>query len=144
VNLRIGTRPQIVDDPLTAGQLLVYFPDAELADGAAEQETAGFFDVNNAPPWDTWVGFFHDSSAPDSSCARYLVAWIPDQFISLAQKGIDVNPERCIEWLEDSVLCCAICSASLAAAPNKRLKLAARVDYGMNLSSARRSLSALR
>ena len=28
--------------------------------------------------------------------------------------------------------------------PNKRLKLMARVDYGMNLSSARRSLSAIR
>jgi hypothetical protein len=28
--------------------------------------------------------------------------------------------------------------------PNKRLKLAARVDWGMNLSSARRSLSAIR
>jgi len=28
--------------------------------------------------------------------------------------------------------------------PNKRLKLAARVDYGMNLSSARRSLSGIR
>ena len=27
---------------------------------------------------------------------------------------------------------------------NKRLKLAARVDYGMKLSSARRSLSAIR
>jgi len=27
---------------------------------------------------------------------------------------------------------------------NKRLKLAARVDYGMNLSSARRTLSAIR
>jgi len=28
--------------------------------------------------------------------------------------------------------------------PNQRLKLPARVDYGMNLSSARRSLSAIR
>jgi len=28
--------------------------------------------------------------------------------------------------------------------PNKRLKLAARIDKGMNLSSARRSLSAIR
>jgi len=34
--------------------------------------------------------------------------------------------------------------ASVDAQPNKRLKLAARVDYGMNLSSARRSLSAIR
>jgi len=35
-------------------------------------------------------------------------------------------------------------TARVGAAPNKRLKLAARVDYGMNLSSARRSLSAIR
>ena len=34
--------------------------------------------------------------------------------------------------------------ASERARSNKRLKLAARVDYGMNLSSARRSLSAIR
>jgi hypothetical protein len=34
--------------------------------------------------------------------------------------------------------------ADTNALPNKRLKLAARVDYGMNLSSARRSLSAIR
>ena len=33
---------------------------------------------------------------------------------------------------------------SIPPAPNKRLKLAARGDYGMNLSSARRSLSAIR
>jgi hypothetical protein len=104
VNLRIGKRLQIVQEPLTACRLLVYFPDAELADGAAEQETGGFFDVNNAPPWDTWVGFFHDSSAPDSSYARYLVAWIPDLFVPVAQKGIDVNPEGCIEWLDDSAV----------------------------------------
>jgi len=32
----------------------------------------------------------------------------------------------------------------VALAPNKRLKLAARVDCGMSLSSARRSLSAIR
>ena len=32
----------------------------------------------------------------------------------------------------------------IGAQPNKRLKLPARVDYGMNLSSARRSLSAAR
>jgi hypothetical protein len=32
----------------------------------------------------------------------------------------------------------------LTAPSNKRLKLAARVDWGMNLFSARRSLSAIR
>jgi len=34
--------------------------------------------------------------------------------------------------------------SSFAQAPNKRLKLTTRVDYGMNLFSARRSLSAIR
>ena|SRR5438876_5416359 len=35
-------------------------------------------------------------------------------------------------------------SRPVALLPNKRLKLTARADYGMNLSSARRSLSAIR
>jgi hypothetical protein len=35
-------------------------------------------------------------------------------------------------------------SRSLTLLPNKRLKVPARVDYGMNLFSARRSLSAIR
>jgi len=39
----------------------------------------------------------------------------------------------------------AFCTAGIVPrAPNKRLKLPARVDYGMNLLSARRSLSAIR
>jgi len=38
----------------------------------------------------------------------------------------------------------ALRGAALAQPPDKRLKLAARVDCGMNLSSARRSLSAIR
>jgi len=32
----------------------------------------------------------------------------------------------------------------MSAPPNKRLKLSARVDYGMSLSSVRRSLGAIR
>jgi len=39
---------------------------------------------------------------------------------------------------------CAPTELALSARPNKRLKLVARVDCGMNLSSARRSLSAIR
>ena len=99
-----GRRPRkiVVADPFVAGQLLVYFPDGELADGAAEQESKGFFDVNNAPPWDTWVGFFRDDVGQDSSVAQYLIAWVPRLLVPLAQAGIDVNPERCIEWLDDA------------------------------------------
>src|SRR5215831_9834479 len=40
---------------LPPGRALVYFPDANLSDGAAEAESGGFFDVYNAPAWGTWV-----------------------------------------------------------------------------------------
>lgn len=37
------------------GRLLAYFPDDNLTDGAAEEDSEGFFDVHNVPPCDTWV-----------------------------------------------------------------------------------------
>jgi hypothetical protein len=36
-------------ESLHGGRLLVYFPDADLFDGAAEVASRGFFDVHNAP-----------------------------------------------------------------------------------------------
>jgi hypothetical protein len=86
---------------LRGGRLLLYFPDAELADGAAEVESQGFFDVNNSPPWDTWVGIFTDEAPESDSYATYLLSWVPPELIPLAQRGIAVNPEECIAWLDD-------------------------------------------
>jgi hypothetical protein len=103
---RRGWRDERLDDAWLdrkkrAGRLLVYLPDCELSDAAAEGETEGFFDVFNCPPWETWVGFFRDDGA-DASSASYLVAWIPVGLVAKVQRGIDVNPERCIEWLSDA------------------------------------------
>ncbi len=50
--------------------------------------TKGFFDVNNVPPWDTWVCYLD----------RYLVSWVPPVLEELASAGIRVNPEECIQW----------------------------------------------
>jgi hypothetical protein len=74
--------------PRNDGRLLLYFPVENLADGAAQVASNGFFDVDNIPPWDTWV---HYSD-------RTLVSWVPQILIPLAQAGIDVNPEECIRW----------------------------------------------
>ena len=76
---------------LKGGRLLVYFPDADLADGAAEASIGGFFDVNNTPLWDTWVAMFRDAEG-DESFADYVVAWVPAVFVELAATGLDVNP----------------------------------------------------
>jgi len=84
---------------LQGGRLLVYFPDEELSDGAAEAETAGFFDAYNAPPWDTWVSLLGDENDPSGP---HLVSWVPPSFLELATAGIEVNPEECIRWVEDT------------------------------------------
>ena len=88
------------DRSLAGGRLLVYFPDADLCDGAAQLESKGFLDVHNCPPWGTWVGFFADARKSDDAYANYLVAWIPPEFLTLVSAGIDMNPEECILWLE--------------------------------------------
>jgi hypothetical protein len=71
-----------------AGKLLYYWPHENLACGAAEYSSNGFFDVDNVPPWDTWVSFN----------GSILISWVPAILIPLAQAGIDANPEECISW----------------------------------------------
>src|SRR5919106_6950828 len=55
-----ATRDAKIPDALGGGRLLIYFPNGDLACGAAEQQTDGFFDVNNVPPWDTWVLYWQE------------------------------------------------------------------------------------
>jgi hypothetical protein len=80
-------------------------PDQNLCDGASESATKGFFDVDNIPPWDFWVGYFVEAIELDRPSYRgvreYLASWIPPSLVPLAQAGIDVNPEACILWLDD-------------------------------------------
>ena len=76
--------------------MLGYVPDDNLADCAAEAETRGYFDCDNVPPWDTWVGYVHEAER-----SQYLISWVPPCFLQLAGRGIEVNPEECIWWLAD-------------------------------------------
>lgn len=88
-------------EDLRDGRLLVYFPDEQLADGAAEEESKGFFDTFNTPPWDTWVALYGDDQH-DRAFSVYLVSWVPPALVDLATAGIRVNPEECIVWLDDA------------------------------------------
>jgi hypothetical protein len=87
---------------LRGGRLILYFPDANLSDGAAQAASQGVFDAQNVPPWDTWVAYFEDSSASDRSYANYLVCYVPQSLRFLADAGIRVNPEECIAWWSDA------------------------------------------
>jgi len=92
---------------LCGGRLLAYFPEDNLADGAAQTGSEGFFDVDNIPPYDTWVWMVRNVRAFDYRDggkgeleANYLVAWVPPDFIELATAGVEANPEECILWLD--------------------------------------------
>ncbi len=72
----------------TGGRILLYSPSENLACGAAAQSSNGFFDTNNVPPWDLWLGFSDGT----------LVSWVPPALIDVAWMGIFVNPEECVRW----------------------------------------------
>jgi hypothetical protein len=76
------------------GRILLYCPDDNLSDGAAAYSSKGFFDDENAPPWDTWVSFE----------GKYLISFVPRLLCGLAQRGIEVNPEECIRWADDNFI----------------------------------------
>ena len=91
-----------IGQSLRSGRFLCFFPDANLTDGAAESETDGFFDAYNNPPWDTWVGYFVDRHQEVISCFSYVLCFVPNDLIPLVDRGIVVNPEECIQWLENT------------------------------------------
>ncbi|MGA9980778.1 MAG: hypothetical protein WBQ08_19315 [Candidatus Sulfotelmatobacter sp.] len=86
--------PSTVIPDLAGGRLLLHAPDDNLCDGAAQCSSKGFFDVDNIPPWDTWVCF----------SGKYLVSWVPPRLLELANQGVDTNPEQCILWAPDAGL----------------------------------------
>jgi hypothetical protein len=75
--LTAGTSAQTRDTNV-GGRLLLYTPSENLACGAAEANSNGFFDVNNVPPWDIWVDFSEGT----------LVSWVPPALLDVAQMGI--------------------------------------------------------
>jgi hypothetical protein len=79
---------------LAGGRLLIYKPDWNLAHGLEEAETKGFLDIDNTPPWDTWLGYVYEPAE------NYLLSWVPGDFVSLVSAGIDVSPEQCFQWLD--------------------------------------------
>lgn len=107
--LRLGYKvndyPNASADDLAGGRILLYDPYNNLFDGAAESETYGFFDIDNVPPWDTWVCCVGSEDGIEETSQRYaypyysfLVSWVPPQFVELVDEGIKVNPEACILW----------------------------------------------
>jgi hypothetical protein len=72
------------------GRLLLYEPLETVTDGASDSSSRGFFDIEDAPPWDTWFLYSEGS----------IFSWVPEALVQDAQAGIDANPVDCIHWCD--------------------------------------------
>lgn len=84
-----------LDNRTFKGEILVVELDNTLKDGASESCTKGFIDLNDCPPIDTWFYL------TEGNVGRILYAWIPQQFVSVVQDGIDVNVTGLFRWETD-------------------------------------------
>jgi hypothetical protein len=70
--------------------------------GESEISSKGFFNLEDLPPWDTWVCFVPQPPDPAASekdtITYFLISWVPSQFVENVQEGINANPYDCISW----------------------------------------------
>lgn len=83
------------------GRFLVYSPLHSMMDALADGETDGFFDVADAPPYITWLGFVNLSNSSIQQYEGYLIAWIPSCFTSLADQGVHFSLGQSLFWADD-------------------------------------------
>jgi hypothetical protein len=100
--------PASTPDHLAGGRLLLYNPDLSLSDGGAEAYSDGFFDAEDTPPWDCWAWMAseevcgHTIDLPDrNEWCCYLLAWIPPQLVTLAERGIEASIGGSLAWAAD-------------------------------------------
>jgi hypothetical protein len=108
VEALVGRRHEVLGDQRLCeaprGRLLVCRVSESICSGESEHVTEGFFDVDDRPPWDTWVlGVVR----PDTEHVM-LISWVPLSLVALVNRGIEVNPYECIFWLDDAPEMCEL------------------------------------
>ena len=76
-----------------SGRYLFFDPSATMYDGLAEEQSSGFFDSDDTPPPEFWIG------AKDG----LLISFVPLEFISLADNGVINSMSESIEWSGDNI-----------------------------------------
>ena len=100
-NLRArGAYPSIVKGGLAGGRVMLYFPDEQLADGASAEASGGYFDLENAPPWDTWMWIEDALLHAQAWFTWWIATYVPPALVDRAERGRKVNPERCLQWAD--------------------------------------------
>jgi len=73
-------------------------PSYSVCDGASEHASEGFFDVDDTPPWDTWLLCHPMHVAAKEDSKLVLFSWVPTRLVTLVDEAIRANPVDCIQW----------------------------------------------
>jgi len=95
IELKQSTSDALNHDIACLGRILVVEYGENIPDGALQVETEGFFDEWDLPPIDTW--FYNDYSAERGGI---LFTWIPEEFIELVSKAIDIQFLGILHWFK--------------------------------------------
>lgn len=103
---RAGNAPMRPAASCAVGRLLAFDPWLSLGTAEAWTASAGYFDADNLPPWDTWVMQIPEPSPclrPDSRrpTPNYLVSWVPPSSIQRAAWAIETTTDRSLLWLSE-------------------------------------------
>ena len=71
-----------------SGRWLYFDPPTSMYDGFASTFSNGFFDKDDVPPPEVWVGCDKDK----------LVCFVPEQFVEQAESGIEQHISGSLEW----------------------------------------------
>ena len=89
---------------LDGGRLLAYFLDCSNFNGLAAYSTAYFLDFNDTPPWDAWVDVIRTPPIEsESQFDELLVAWIPREFIEIADEGPQIECNSILMWVDEPI-----------------------------------------
>jgi len=103
------------------GRLLLAAQDYSNHNGLTSDLTNGFFDLNDVPPWDSWVTLIHGEKQGMSLSLdngdwpstmnsvfgytdlmwRILVSWVPDEFQEIVSEAIKAECIGMLAWADD-------------------------------------------
>ena len=90
------------------GRVLICEFDMSITSGESEEETKGFFDISDRPPWDTWMFCVQRKatvpSSPEPFDLDLLISWVPESLVGSVDAGIRINPYDCIYWASEADL----------------------------------------
>ena len=76
-----------------SGRILAFDVHCSMFDGLGKQETKGFVDACDTPPPEFWICYEDE----------LLFSFIPDEFIAIVNKAMDVSMSESLEWYSDVI-----------------------------------------